>query len=324
MTPVVISTRDLTKHYPVGGGLFGGADRIVRAVDGVTLDIHERETFALVGRSGCSRTTLGRVILRLQDCTSGSVSYRGTDLHGLNDSQLHGLRKKLQIVFQDPYASLNPRMQVQEILAEPLRTHGHGSAAEIWDRCFELLDMVGLRQQFLRYYPHQFSGGQRQRIGIARALANNPEFVVCDEPVSALDVSIQAQVLNLLRDLQDQLEADLFLRHPRPQRGASVCRPGRRDVPWPAGRGGANRRSVRPAPAPLHDVPHRRRATRQPASARADRPTLTGRVPSPMNLPTGCRFHTRCPFAKPLCRSEDPILADHGGRSVACHFPLTS
>jgi oligopeptide/dipeptide ABC transporter ATP-binding protein len=324
MTPVVISTRDLTKHYPVGGGLFGGADRIVRAVDGVTLDIHERETFALVGESGCGKTTLGRVILRLQDCTSGSVSYRGTDLHGLNDSQLRGLRKKLQIVFQDPYASLNPRMRVQEILAEPLRTHGHGSAAEIRDRCFELLDMVGLRQQFLRYYPHQFSGGQRQRIGIARALANNPEFVVCDEPVSALDVSIQAQVLNLLRDLQDQLKLTyFFITH-----DFSVVRQF-------ADRVGVMflGRLVEVAPTedlfaqPLHPytmfliaaVPRA-----NPHLRGQDRPTLTGEIPSPMNLPTGCRFHTRCPFAKPLCRSEDPVLADHGGRSVACHFPLTS
>ncbi|MCB0043445.1 MAG: ABC transporter ATP-binding protein, partial [Caldilinea sp.] len=163
---VVISTRDLTRHFRVGGGFLGGPARVVRAVDGVTLDIRARETFALVGESGCGKTTLGRVMLRLQEPTSGTVAYRGTDLTGLDEGAMNALRKKLQIVFQDPYASLNPRMRVGEILAEPLRSHGCGSSAEIRERSAELLEMVGLRRQYLRNYPHQFSGGQRQRIGI--------------------------------------------------------------------------------------------------------------------------------------------------------------
>ena len=212
MSEVLISARDLVKHYRVGGGL-GRQAQVVRAVDGVTLDIYERETFALVGESGCGKTTLGRIMLRLQEATSGAVLYRGLDLNSQDEAAMRALRKKLQIVFQDPYASLNPRMRVEAILAEPLRTHGYGSAAEIRERCAELLEMVGLRRQHLRLYPHQFSGGQRQRIGIARALANKPEFVVCDESVSSLDVSIQAQVLNLLSDLQERVEAHLFFHY---------------------------------------------------------------------------------------------------------------
>src|SRR5215831_369320 len=209
LSEILVSARDLTKHYSVGGGL-GRQARIVRAVDGVTLDIYERETFALVGESGCGKTTLGRILLRLQEATSGAVLYRGLDLNARGDAAMRALRKRLQIVFQDPYASLNPRMRVEAILAEPLRAHGYGTGAEIRERCAALLEMVGLRRQHLRLYPHQFSGGQRQRIGIARALANKPEFVVCDESVSALDVSIQAQVLNLLSDLQEELKLTYF------------------------------------------------------------------------------------------------------------------
>jgi oligopeptide transport system ATP-binding protein len=323
LSEILISARELTKLYPVGSG-FGRQARLVRAVDGVSLDIYERETFALVGESGCGKTTLGRIILRLQEPTSGDVLYRGVNLGAQDEGAMRALRKKLQIVFQDPYASLNPRMRIGTILAEPLRAHGYGSAAQIHERCAELLDMVGLRRQYLRLYPHQFSGGQRQRIGIARALANNPEFVVCDESVSALDVSIQAQVLNLLSDLQDKLKLTyFFITH-----DLSVVRQfaDRVGVMF-LGRLVELGRTEEIFLQPLHPytmllisaVPRP-----DPHLRGQERPMLTGEVPSPMDLPAGCRFHTRCPFAQEICRTEDPILREIGDRSVACHFPLAS
>jgi oligopeptide/dipeptide ABC transporter ATP-binding protein len=319
---IVMSTSGLTKHYRVGGGLAGGPPRVVRAVDGVTLEIRARETFALVGESGCGKTTLGRVMLRLQEPTSGRIHYRGRDLTGLDEGEMRGLRKKLQIVFQDPYASLNPRMRIGEILAEPLRSHGFGSPAEIRERCAALLDMVGLRPQYLRNYPHQFSGGQRQRIGIARALANSPDFVVCDESVSALDVSIQAQVLNLLTDLQDQLNLTyFFITHDLAVVRQFADRVGVMFLGRLVEVGTTEELFARP----LHPytmllmsaVPRP-----DPRQRGRERPLMQGEIPSPMNLPSGCRFHTRCPFARDICRAEDPVLQGQGDRAVACHFPL--
>ncbi|MBK5571683.1 ABC transporter ATP-binding protein [Ensifer sp. 2YAB10] len=321
MSEVLISAEGLSKHYHIGSGFFR-PERVVRAVDGVDLEIRERETFALVGESGCGKTTLGRVMLRLIERSAGTVRYRGQDLHTLDEAAMRAMRKKLQIVFQDPYASLNPRMRIKDILAEPLRAHGFGTEAEIEKRCGELLDMVGLRRQLLRRYPHQFSGGQRQRIGIARALANSPEFVVCDEAVSALDVSIQAQVLNLLRDLQEQLKLTyLFITH-----DLSVVRQfadrvgvmflgrmvevGTTEEIFSNPRHPYTMFLISAVPRP---DPHQRNR---------ERPMLVGDIPSPMNLPSGCRFHTRCPYAQAICRSEEPALSHHGGRAVACHFPL--
>ena len=321
---IVLSTHELTKHYSVGGGFMAGPPRRVRAVDGVSLQIRARETFALVGESGCGKTTLGRVMLRLQEPTSGSISYRGADLTAQSEDQMRALRRKLQIVFQDPYASLNPRMRIEEILAEPLRSHGFGSPQDIRDRCADLLEMVGLRAQYLRNYPHQFSGGQRQRIGIARALANRPDFVVCDESVSALDVSIQAQVLNLLSDLQDQMQLTyFFITHDL----AVVRQFADRVGVMFLGRLVEVATTEELFAQPLHPysmllmsaVPRP-----DPRLRGAARPMMQGEIPSPMNLPRGCRFHTRCPFARDLCRVEEPQPQTLGARSVACHFPLDS
>ncbi|SOB93554.1 ABC transporter ATP-binding protein [Rhodobacter maris] len=319
---ILISTRDLTKHYRIGGGLFGGPARVVRAVDGVTLDIRARETFALVGESGCGKTTLGRVMLRLQEPTSGTIRYRDTDLTDLGEGALRALRKNLQIVFQDPFASLNPRMRIEQILAEPLRSHGYGTPAEIRERCTELLEMVGLRRQYLRSYPHQFSGGQRQRIGIARALANKPDFVVCDESVSALDVSIQAQVLNLLGDLQDQLQLTyFFITHDLSVVRQFADRVGVMFLGRLVEVGTTEELFAHPqhpyTMLLMSAVPRP-----DPRRRGEPRPMMQGEIPSPMNLPKGCRFHTRCPFARDICRAEEPMLQTGGGPAVACHFPL--
>lgn len=322
MSEVLISTHQLGKHYRIGSGLFGSQDKVVRAVDGVTLDIYERETFALVGESGCGKTTLGRVMLRLLDRTAGTVTYRGQDLHALDEPAMRSLRKKLQIVFQDPFASLNPRMRVKDILAEPLRAHGFGTAAEIEARCGELLDMVGLRRHLLRHYPHQFSGGQRQRIGIARALANSPEFVICDEAVSALDVSIQAQVLNLLRDLQEQMRLTyMFITHDLSVVRQFADRVGVMFLGRLVEVGTTEDIFTSPRhPYTMFLISAVPRA--DPHQRNRERPILTGDIPSPVNLPGGCRFHTRCPYAQAICRTDDPTLTGNGGRSVACHFPL--
>ncbi|PZU20946.1 MAG: peptide ABC transporter ATP-binding protein [Shinella sp.] len=322
MSEVLISTHQLGKHYRIGSGLFGSQDKVVRAVDGVTLDIYERETFALVGESGCGKTTLGRVMLRLLDRTAGTVTYRGQDLHALDEPAMRSLRKKLQIVFQDPFASLNPRMRVKDILAEPLRAHGFGTAAEIEARCGELLDMVGLRRHLLHHYPHQFSGGQRQRIGIARALANSPEFVICDEAVSALDVSIQAQVLNLLRDLQEQMKLTyMFITHDLSVVRQFADRVGVMFLGRLVEVGTTEEIFTSPRhPYTMFLISAVPRA--DPHQRNRERPILTGDIPSPVNLPGGCRFHTRCPYAQAICRTDDPTLTGNGGRSVACHFPL--
>lgn len=323
MNQPVFSTRNLTKHYQLGGGPFR-QPQLVRAVDGVTLDVYERETFALVGESGCGKTTLGRVMLRLHEPTSGQIIYREQDLTTLDEKSMRSFRDKLQIIFQDPYASLNPRMRVEQILAEPLLAHGYGSAEAIRQRCAELLDMVGLSRQYLRNYPHQFSGGQRQRIGIARALANKPDFVVCDESVSALDVSIRAQVLNLLSDLQEELKLTyFFITHDLGVVRQFAHRVGVMFLGQIVEVGAAEdifRRPLHPytmfliSAVPVAD-PHQRRR---------ERPVLKGEIPSPMNLPTGCRFHTRCPFATDRCRTEEPKPRAIDGRTVSCHFPLSA
>ncbi len=321
MTPL-IRVENLVKHFPVSPGIFGGSGGVVHAVDGVTFTVEPRETFALVGESGCGKTTLGRLLLRLLEKTDGEVFFEDQEIFSLSIEKMRTLRKKMQIIFQDPYASLNPRMRIRSILSEPLETHTDLSQTEIRSRVAELLELVGLSPEAMAKYPHQFSGGQRQRVGIARALALNPEFIVCDEAVSALDVSIQAQVLNLLKDLQEQFSLTyLFITH-----DLSVVRhlADRVSVMF-LGKSMEIGNTGEIFASPRHPytkflisavpVPDPRKRNRE-------KMILQGDIPSPINLPSGCRFHTRCPYVQPRCRKEEPPFIFSEGRGVACHYPL--
>lgn len=322
MSETLLSVKNLKKYFPVKSGAFGTEQRLVKAVDDVTFDIARQETFALVGESGCGKSTLGRTILRLVEPTAGSVTLGGTDISTLKPEALRRMRTKMQIVFQDPYASLDPRMRVGDIIAEPLATHEKGSRVEREARVLELMKVVGLRADGIRRYPHEFSGGQRQRIGIARALALNPEFIVCDEPLSALDVSIQAQVLNLLGDLQEKFKLTyLFIthdlsvvRHFAPRVGVmflgKMVEMGRTEELFTSPRHPYTRFLTSAVPIP------------NPRMRDRDKLLLEGEIPSPINLPSGCRFRTRCPYAKPLCAEIDPPTVTEGGRNWACHYPL--
>ncbi len=311
-TQPLISVRDLKVHFPVAGrGLFRRSTQVVRAVDGVSLDINSGETLGLVGESGCGKTTLGRAILRLTEPTSGQIMFRDQDLAQLSNSQMRTQRRKLQIIFQDPYASLNPRMTVSQIVGEPLGTFRLAVGDNKKRRVQELMEMVGLSPRFLKRYPHEFSGGQRQRIGIARALAVDPEFIVADEPISALDVSIQAQIMNLLARLRDQKQLTyLFISHDlRAVRHVSdriaVMYLGKIVELAEAKSLYANplmpytKALISAVPVPDPEV----ESTRQ-------RIVLKGDVPSPINPPRGCRFHTRCPYMIEACRDVEPKLTE--------------
>ena len=314
----LVEIRDLQKHFPIRRGMWGRVDGHVRAVDGVTLDVAEGETLGVVGERGCGKTTLGRLILRLLDATSGEVYFRGQRLNGLEGKNLRALRRKMQIVFQDPYSSLNPRMRVGTLIGEGLRIHGLAEGDQVERRVDELLSMVGLPSSSRSRYPHEFSGGQRQRIGIARALAVNPEFIVADEPVSALDVSVQAQIVNLLQDIQRDLGLTyLFIAH-----DLSVVRhiADRVAVMYLG-------KVVELAPRELLYGSPSHPYTRALLSAvpvpdptvKRQRIVLTGDVPSPAAVPSGCPFHPRCPDARDVCRRVVPDLVDPGdGRRVAC------
>ena len=313
----LVDVRDLYKEFPVSTGI-AGHHEVVRAVDGVSLSVRRGETFGLVGESGCGKSTTGRCILRLIEPTSGDVRFEDADLLALKPAALRAMRRRMQIIFQDPYSSLNPRMTVGEIIREPLAIHGIGNRESRRQRGAELLELVGLQPEHSERYPHEFSGGQRQRIGIARALALNPSFIVCDEPVSALDVSVQAQIVNLLQDLQQKLGLTyLFISH-----GLAV-------VEHISDRVGIMYlgRLVEVAPASMIFSGALHPYTQALLSAipladpesQFERIPLKGDIQTAISPPSGCRFRTRCPLAEPRCAETDPQLVEVSpGHSVAC------
>jgi len=318
----LLQVRDLHKYFPIHAGVFSRHVGDVKAVDGIDFSIRAGETLGLVGESGSGKTTAGRVVLRLLPATKGEVIFDGRSVHELPREEVRKLRKEMQIIFQDPYASLNPRMTVGDIIGEPLRIHGLAKGADAETRVRELLKLVGLQPYHANRYPHEFSGGQRQRIGIARALAVSPKFIVADEPVSALDVSIQAQVINLLQDLQQQFGLTyLFIAH-----DLSVVRHiSTRVAVMYVGKiiEIANRDDLYDNPlhpytqALLSAIP-----IPDPAvESRRKRIILTGDIPSPVNPPSGCRFHTRCPVAFDRCKVEVPPLIRYANdHQTACHW----
>ncbi|MBY0087013.1 dipeptide ABC transporter ATP-binding protein [Brevibacillus sp. M2.1A] len=318
----LIEAKHIKKYFPIKAGLLSRVVGHVKAVDDVSFGIRAGETFGLVGESGCGKSTLGRVVLNLQRATSGEVLFDGTNIHQVNRQENLKLRRDMQIIFQDPFGSLNPRFLVSDIIGEPLRVHLRASAKEMDERVVELMSLVGLDPSRRNRYPHEFSGGQRQRIGIARSIALSPRFIVADEAVSALDVSVQSQVLNLMMKLQKEMGLTyLFIAH-----GLNVVRhiSDRVGVMY-LGKMVEIARTDDLFAQPLHPytaallsaipkpTPHRRQ----------ERIVLQGDVPSPANPPSGCRFHPRCPMAQERCSKEIPELIEVGqDRQVACHFPL--
>lgn len=319
---ILLRVDNLVKHFPIMAGVFQRQVGVVHAVDGITFNIKSGETFGLVGESGCGKSTAGRTILQLYRPTSGHVYFRDDDLSKLKGEELRHMRQRMQMIFQDPYASLNPRMTIREIVGEPLLVHDIMKSKEIEDRVNQLLDLVRLNPGFSSRYPHEFSGGQRQRIGIARALALNPDFIVCDEPISALDVSIQAQVINLLEELQEQFGLTyLFIAHDLSMvrhistrvavmyLGILVEMTSRDELyEHPLHPYSQALLSAVPVPDPF-------------VEEKRQRIILEGDVPSPVNPPSGCRFRTRCPLAEKICAEQVPewreVAPNHW---VACHL----
>ncbi len=315
----LLRVQDLVKHFPIRGGLLHRTMGYVRAVDGISFDIRQGETFGLVGESGCGKSTAGRTILRLLNPTQGRVTFQDHDVFAQGGNALKRMRRNMQIIFQDPYGSLDPRMPIGEQLDEPLRVHGIGTRHERDVKVREMMEMVGLRPQYARRYPHEFSGGQRQRIAIARALILRPEFVVCDEPVSALDVSVQSQVLNLLRDLQVSLGLTyLFIAHNLAvvkyiSDRIAVMYVGK--IVELASAEELYSNALHPyTKALISAIPRPNPAGRQ------KRMLIGGDVPNPAKPPPGCRFHTRCVSAKPECSEKEPAMVEMTpGHFVACH-----
>ena len=318
MTPL-LEARGLTKHFAVGRGFLGRGGGVVRAVDDIAFTIEPGRTLGVVGESGCGKTTTAKLVLRLEKPTAGQILFDNQDVASLEGDGLHFYRKSVQAVFQDPFASLNPRMRVDAIIAEPLVTHERLDGPAVAARVAKLLDVVGLPARSRDLFPHEFSGGQRQRIGLARALILNPKFIVCDEPVSALDVSIRAQILNLLRDLQRELGLSyLFIAHDL----AAVAHMSHVIAVMYLGRVVEIGEAKQVAMAPQHPYTQALFAAALPShpdERREDVP-LTGEVPSPLNPPSGCRFHPRCPKVMPSCSQHEPKLKMTGGREVACHL----
>ena len=325
MSETLISVKNLVKRFPIRGGLFSREVASVKAVSDVSFDIRRGETLGLVGESGCGKSTLGRCILRLLQPTSGQVLFKGQDVTKMGPAELRRLRRQIQIIFQDPYASLNPRMTVEDILGEPLDIHRLAkSKSARRERIVKLLDLCGLRREAISRYPHEFSGGQRQRICIARALAVEPEFIVCDEPVSALDVSIQAQIINLMQDLQQELGLTyLFIAHDLKVVEHISTRVAVMYLGKVVEMSDAETLYTQPkhpytrallSAIPMPDPSHRK-----------DRIILRGDVPSPISPPPGCYFNPRCPIVQPNCRTETPHLRDlstAGGapHTASCHY----
>lgn len=320
MSEALIEVTDLKKYFPITGGVFQRTVGNVKAVDGVSFSINRGESFGLVGESGCGKSTVGRTLLRLLEKTDGKVVFKGQDIHKLSKDKMRGMRPKMQIVFQDPFSSLNPRIKVGEAIGEALLDHGLVNRKDLKERVIETLKICGLSDYHYDRFPHEFSGGQRQRIGIARALILNPEFIVADEPVSALDVSIQAQIINLLSDLQKEKQLTyLFISHDLSvvehlcdrigvmYLGSMVEMASKEELfrnplhPYTKAL-----LSAVPVPDPL---------------AKRDRIVLKGDIPSPANPPSGCKFHTRCPMASDLCKQQEPEYRNMGDNHfVACHF----
>ncbi|MBP2646155.1 MAG: oligopeptide/dipeptide transporter, ATPase subunit [Firmicutes bacterium] len=315
----LLTVKDLRKHFPIRGGLFGRPVGSVKAVDGVSFSIERGETLGLVGESGCGKSTTGMMVLRLLEASGGEIWFDGQDVTKYNKRELRQFRRHAQIIFQDPYASLNPRMAVGDIIAEPMMLHNLAKGAERTKRVAELMQMVGLNKYYADRYPHEFSGGQRQRIGIARALAVQPKLIVCDEPVSALDVSIQSQILNLLVELQEQMGLTyLFIAH-----GLNVVKhiSDRIGVMY-LGKMVEMADGDELITNPLH--PYTKTLLSaipipKPGAVK-NRIILQGDVPSPANPPSGCRFHTRCPQCQEVCKVEEPEFRKIGSRFIACHL----
>jgi oligopeptide transport system ATP-binding protein len=320
----LLEVTDLVKHFPIKSGIVVEREVArVRAVDGVSLTLHEGETLGLVGESGCGKSTLCRAILQLTAPTSGSVRFEGQELVGRSRRELRPLRRQMQMIFQDPFASLNPRKRIGQIVGDPMELHGLASGADLKRQVQGLLDRVGLQAEHYNRYPHEFSGGQRQRIGIARALALRPKLVVADEPVSALDVSVQAQIINLLEELQDEFKLSyLFVAHDlsvvrHVSDRVAVMYLGK--IVESSSADTLYRKPIHPySNALLSAVP----IPDPKLNAARERVVLEGDVPSPINPPGGCRFHTRCRWATDICSADEPALLDYGdGHEAACHHP---